>query len=503
MDEGNPPLKNGAVSSVQALHPPASPTHPTHTAGFTHSSPHQTHYRASSDGRTLKSMDGGNPLYAIQSTRRHTYLPGEVPRTSVDLDNYFSGPVDPAKHSKVPFWLRIHGSILPKLIIPLFVVGGWSTMIVCISEFVYPLIVDSMLLTVLGFVVALALSFRSSSAYERYGEGRKYWAQLILHSRNLGHYIWVHMKERPETEKEDLLNKLTAINLILAFAQACKHKLRHEVEYDYSDIKPLIDHLDTFAKQANTTDRTPTAHNRSLLNMNTWGEYLGIPMYQTNPRHAIKAAAKQGKHHGNLPYEIITYLGQHIHTMNVAGVLDSGVVESQIYAAFNNLLDAYGGCDRVLQTPLPIAYNIAISQITWLYVLVLPFQLYDKLRWITIPGTLVAAYIILGLAAIGREIEDPFGRDVNDLDLDRYCAGLQYDLNVLTSRPAHDSSSDWAACDFNKPLWPYSHSGYNDWKNRSLGEIRVALKNKVDQQAETAGEGQKLGRTREEKPSDA
>lgn len=30
-----------------------------------------------------------------------------------------------------------------------------------------------MLLTVLGFVVALALSFRSSTAYERYSEGRK------------------------------------------------------------------------------------------------------------------------------------------------------------------------------------------------------------------------------------------------------------------------------------------------------------------------------------------
>jgi predicted membrane chloride channel (bestrophin family) len=31
----------------------------------------------------------------------------------------------------------------------------------------------SVLLTVLGFVVALALSFRSSTAYERYSEGRK------------------------------------------------------------------------------------------------------------------------------------------------------------------------------------------------------------------------------------------------------------------------------------------------------------------------------------------
>ena len=50
--------------------------------------------------------------------------------------------------------------------------------------------------------------------------------------------------------------------------------------------------------------------------------------------------------------------------------------------------------DRVLQTPLPIAYSIAISQITWVYVMMLPFQLWDDLRWITIPGCIFAAYIM-------------------------------------------------------------------------------------------------------------
>lgn len=34
--------------------------------------------------------------------------------------------------------------------------------------------------------------------------------------------------------------------------------------------------------------------------------------------------------------------------------------------------------------------DIAISQITWLYVLVLPFQLFSKLGWVAVPGTVVA-----------------------------------------------------------------------------------------------------------------
>jgi predicted membrane chloride channel (bestrophin family) len=45
------------------------------------------------------------------------------------------------------------------------------------------------------------------------------------------------------------------------------------------------------------------------------------------------------------------------------------------------------GTERVLDTPLPSAYSIAISQISWIYVLVLPFQLYNFLSWITIPAS--------------------------------------------------------------------------------------------------------------------
>jgi predicted membrane chloride channel (bestrophin family) len=72
-----------------------------------------------------------------------------------------------AKHSKWPFFLRMHGSVLPKMIIPLTVITIWSTAITLISEHFYKLKVSNLLLTVLGFVVGLAISFRTSSAYER------------------------------------------------------------------------------------------------------------------------------------------------------------------------------------------------------------------------------------------------------------------------------------------------------------------------------------------------
>ena len=45
--------------------------------------------------------------------------------------------MDPSKHSDLPYYLRIHGSVLPKMILPLLFVGGWATAVTLISKKVY------------------------------------------------------------------------------------------------------------------------------------------------------------------------------------------------------------------------------------------------------------------------------------------------------------------------------------------------------------------------------
>lgn len=259
-----------------------------------------------------------------------------------------------------------------------------------------------------------------------------------------------------------------------------KHKLRYEIEYDYKDLQYLIDHLDTFAKSAHSAgaDSDSETHNKLLHKIKTWGESLGVPFFQTNPAKPVKQAASEGRHHGNLPFEIMTYISVYIEDIMRKGQITAPYY-TQIAASQLAMMDAYGGCERVLQTPLPLAYSIAISQITWLYVLVLPFQLFEKLGWVTIPGTIIAAYIILGLAAIGLQIENPFGSDVNDLPLDRYCTGLEVDLNVLTSH-APPGPEDWMMKEDNKPLARYSDDGWDKLKAKSLEEIREELVHKME-----------------------
>lgn len=96
--------------------------------------------------------------------------------------------------------------------------------------------------TVLGFVI----SYRTSSSYERYNEGRRYWSSIVYGSRTLARTIWFHVpcaswlpdaaaladpvvwdavqdvpKEKyEEMRAQTLLERKSAINLIEAYAYA-------------------------------------------------------------------------------------------------------------------------------------------------------------------------------------------------------------------------------------------------------------------------------------------
>jgi len=82
---------------------------------------------------------------------------------------------------------------------------------------------------------------------------------------------------------------------------------------------------------------------------------------------------------------------------------------------------------------------VHIKHTVWIYLFFLPFQLVDQFGWYTIPGVGIAAFIYLGFLAAGEEIEQPFGYDDNDLDLDLFCNEIIHaDIETLKRTPCHN-----------------------------------------------------------------
>ena len=292
------------------------------------------------------------------------------------------------------------------------------------------------------------------------------------------------------------------MNLVIAYAVALKHKLRFEPYTHYEDLIDLVGHIDTLAKEATEDEEVQQARSKKYTIFKAVGENLGLSFATSNPRKMLKRVKKPV---GNLPLEILCYLTAYADELVANGQLPVGMQQTALckllerlspfcdfltnaYRLDNNLgllNDVLVNTERVLNTPLPIAYAIVISQITWLYVVLLPFQLYTSLGWITIPATVFASYIILGIFFIGHEIENPFGNDVNDLPLDSFCQQILDDMETISSR-TKISTQELVQNSRNKVLFPYSNSSYYSWAAQPEAAIRTALKNRPNAYFEKA-----------------
>lgn len=230
-----------------------------------------------------------------------------------------------------------------------------------------------------SIVLGLLLVFRTNTAYDRYWEGRKAWGTIINTVRNLSRSIWVSIAENYPEDREE---KIIALRLIIAFAVALKLHLRGEK-------------LNT-----EVAELMPSKRYEKLIFMN------------------------------HPPLEIAFWINNYLQEQHYKNSLNVYQLSSAIQL-LNNLVDMTGACERILKTPIPLAYSIHLKQLVLLYCLTLPFELVDELQWYTAFIVAIISFTIFGIEEIGREIENPFGYDANDLPLDQICNTMKRNIEDL------------------------------------------------------------------------
>jgi putative membrane protein len=147
---------------------------------------------------------------------------------------------------------------------------------------------------------------------------------------------------------------------------------------------------------------------------------------------AIMPAAKfeklQGMNHP--PLEIAFWIGDYLQQQYDRGKVNSYQLNA-MNMLLNGMVDCLGGCERILKTPMPMAYAIHLKQLLLLYCLSLPFQMVGQLGWWTGPVVALISFTLFGIEEIGIEIENPFGRDSNDLPLGTICRTMLRNIDDL------------------------------------------------------------------------
>lgn len=284
---------------------------------------------------------------------------------------------------------QIKGSVIPSILGRTVICGLFGVLISVLDYFEYPVALPALTSLIPNIVLGLLLVFRTNTAYERFWEGRKLWGAIVNTTRNLARHIWIVI---PVKQPEDREGKVAALKLLVAFAIATKQHLRQEALG--AEVEKLI--------------------------------------------ASAKFCKLQTMSHP--PLEIAFWLGDYLQHQYSHQQFDSYQLTA-MQTLLNGLVDCLGGCERILKTPMPLAYSIHLKQLLLLYCLSLPFQTVGQLGWWAGGVVALISFTLFGIEEIGIEIENPFGHDPNDLPLDAICAIMLRNIeDLMTLTPGMDSS---------------------------------------------------------------
>ena len=222
--------------------------------------------------------------------------------------------------------------------------------------------------TLVGLTLSIFLSFRNNACYERWWEARKQWGQLIVECRSLA---------RDSVALFDDATRQRVIRRCIGFVHALASRLRAS-EFDTAQW------LDAVEWERVSSQR-------------------------------------------NLPDALLRE-----QSAELAQLLRTGRISDIVYSLVDHRISAMAGiqaaCERILTTPLPFAYTLLLHRTALAFCVLLPFGLAGALGWATPVVSIILAYALFGLDALGDELEEPFGLAANDLPLAALTRVIEIDL---------------------------------------------------------------------------
>lgn len=133
--------------------------------------------------------------------------------------------------------------------------------------------------------------------------------------------------------------------------------------------------------------------------------------------------------------QIYQWLSQRRQGMEVDGdelrILDTDLVK---------LMEVCGGCEKIARTPIVRSYRVFARQCITLFLLTFPWGIVEDFQWWTIPLTIVVAYFMLGMEIVAEHVEEPFGFDDDDLDLDGMCETIRASVEYAFQSDSNQSN---------------------------------------------------------------
>lgn len=229
--------------------------------------------------------------------------------------------------------------------------------------------------SLLGFAISMLLVFRTNTAYDRWWEGRKLWGSLVNNSRNMA------VKINSFLPHDDTRERSFFKTIIPRFSQELVMHLQAESTRFSLDEKP----------------------------------HPEIPDFD-NTKH--------------VPNQVASLI-----ISRITALYKNGKITGDQLIILNNemqsFLDVCGACERIKNTPIPYSYTSFIKKFIMVYIITLPIGYVFSLGYMVIPVVAFICYVLASLELIAEEIEEPFGKDANDLPMQKISDTIKKNISEI------------------------------------------------------------------------
>lgn len=283
------------------------------------------------------------------------------------------------KKSWLGLILAYRGSVLPRIWRRLLATTAFAAILTALhyrNPTIAAISLTPLPFTLVGLALGIFLGFRNNTSYDRFWEGRKLWGGIVNATRSLTRKTLTLVSAGGSTPSEE---QRGMVYRIIAYTHCLRLHLR-DVR-DNAELERLL------------------------------------------PAEEVQALATET----NRPVAILQGLGDRYARAWHSGRIDTFHLP-ELERGLTELTALQGGCERIKATPIPYSYTVLIHRIVAFYCFTLPLGIVDTVKQVTPLVVLLVSYAFLGLDAIGDEIEEPFGTDMNDLPLGQLSRMIEVNL---------------------------------------------------------------------------
>ncbi|RLD19365.1 MAG: hypothetical protein DRI71_11900 [Bacteroidetes bacterium] len=273
-------------------------------------------------------------------------------------------------------------------------------------------------MSLIGIAVAFYVGFKNDASYERMWEARKIWGAIVNDSRSFAAASKNLIEGTDESDNKGVIQAL--IYRHIAWLYTLRVRLLKPAAWEHSQASFIIGMA---AKRRHKT--------------------FGLGLYDIEAHDKTLAKLLEAKEVDELhKYSNMTTRLLDKQTEILKDLNNEGSLNNFRHMSMQNLLysfyDHQGKCERIKNYPFPRQYASMSFIFVGVLILLLPFSLIPEFSqvgvhsvWLSVPFSVLAAWVFLMMELVGDYSENPFEGLGNDIPMLNICRTIEIDLREM------------------------------------------------------------------------